>query len=175
MSWLFSSPVSFMALCKRRRMLSTFEMIDIDCPVTLSQMIVALHPVLFWMFFVKGSSAMLPTNSHTYPSPCVPCVRHRSHVDSSWFRLVQRVRMTLRTQFTGTEHRCVTVSDFSSSHQSRRKSRIRRLSLIFATFDISISSSVFFSVRCRFARSSSSSVSRGMVLHLSHPPDIAVC
>ena len=38
---------------------------------------------------------MLPTNSHTYLSPCVPCARHRSHVDSSWFRLVQRVRMTL--------------------------------------------------------------------------------
>ena len=38
---------------------------------------------------------MLPTNSHTYPSHCAPCARHRSHVDSSWFRLVQRVRMTL--------------------------------------------------------------------------------
>ena len=51
---------------------------------------------------------------------------------------------------------------FSSSHPSRRKSRIRRLSVILATFDTSISSSVLFSVRCRFARSSSSSVSRGM-------------
>ena len=29
-------------------MLSTFEMTDIDCPVTLSRMIVAVHPVLFW-------------------------------------------------------------------------------------------------------------------------------
>ena len=38
---------------------------------------------------------MLPTNSHTYPNHCAPCARHRSHVDSSWFRLVQRVRMTL--------------------------------------------------------------------------------
>ena len=42
---------------------------------------------------------------------------------------------------------------FSGFQQSRRRSRILRLSLIFATFDTSISSSVFFSVRCRFARS----------------------
>ena len=46
---------------------------------------------------------------------------------------------------------------FSSSHPSRRKSRIRRLSLIFATLDTSISSSVF---SVRFAHSSSYSVSR---------------
>ena len=154
--------------------MSTFEMTDIDCPVTLPRMIVALHPVLFWMFFVMGSSAMLPTNSHTYPSPCVPCARHRSYVDSSWFRLVQRVRMTLGRSSQAQNIAASRCLMFSSSHPSRRKSRIRRLSLIFATLDTSISSSVFFSVRCRFARSSSSSVSRGMVLRLSSPPDIAV-
>ena len=46
---------------------------------------------------------------------------------------------------------------FSASQPSRRRSRILRLSLIFATFETSICSSVFFSVRCRVARSLSSS------------------
>ena len=82
-SWLLSSTVSFMALCRRRRMLSTFEMTDIDGPDSLSRMIGPLHPVLFWMFFVIGSSTLLPTNSRTNPSPCAPCPRHKSHVDSS--------------------------------------------------------------------------------------------
>ena len=70
-------------LCKRRRTLSKFEMTDIDGPDRPSRMIVSLHPVLFWMFFAIGSYAMLPTNSHTNPRPCVDCARHKSHVDSS--------------------------------------------------------------------------------------------
>ena len=44
---------------------------------------IRLHPVLFWMFFDSGSSAMLPTNSHAKPSPCAPCARQKSHVDYS--------------------------------------------------------------------------------------------
>ena len=68
-------PVSFMALCKLPRMLSTFEMTDVHGPDRLSRMIVSFHPVLFWMFFVIGSPAMLPKNSHTNPSPYVPCTR----------------------------------------------------------------------------------------------------
>ena len=60
MSWLFSSPVSPSWLCcNQRRMLSTFEMTDIDGPDRLSRIIVSLHPVLFWMFFVIGSSSLL--------------------------------------------------------------------------------------------------------------------
>ena len=45
---------------------------------------------------------------------------------------------------------------FSNFQPSRRKSRICRLSLIFATLVTPISKSVFFSVHCRFAHSSSS-------------------
>ena len=58
-----------MALCRWRRMLSTFEMTDTDGePDRLSRMMVSLHHVLFWMFFVIGSSAMLTTNSaHELP------------------------------------------------------------------------------------------------------------
>ena len=41
MSWLFSSPISFMAHCKRRRMLSTIEMADVNGPDRLSRMIVS--------------------------------------------------------------------------------------------------------------------------------------
>ena len=51
-------------LCRWRRLLSTLEMTDIDGPETLSRMIVSLHFVLSWMFFVIGSSAVLPTNAH---------------------------------------------------------------------------------------------------------------
>ena len=59
----------------RRMLSSTFEMTDIHGPDRLSRMIVSFHPVLFWMFFVIGSPAMLPKNSHTNPSPYVPCTR----------------------------------------------------------------------------------------------------
>ena len=103
----------------------------------------------------------------------VICDWHTSNVHN-WFRWVQRVRMTLGRSSQAQNIAASRCLMFSSIHPSRRKSRIRRLSLIFATLDTSISSSVFFSVRCRFARSSSSSVSRGIVVRLSAPPDIAV-
>ena len=41
------------------------------------------HRVQFWMFFVIGSSVMLPKNSQTNHSIRVPCARHQSHVGSS--------------------------------------------------------------------------------------------
>ena len=56
--------------------------LKLDGSERLSKMIVSWHSVLFWIFFVMKSSAMLPANFHTYPSPSVPCARHRSHVDS---------------------------------------------------------------------------------------------
>ena len=150
------------------RMLSTFEIIDIDGPDRLLRMIVSLHPVLFWMFFVIGSPAMLPTNAHTYPNPCAPCARHRSHVDSSRVRAVQRVRITLGRSSQVQNLAASRLLMFSSSQPSRRKSTIQ-LSLIFAKFFTSISNSVF-SVHFRFARSSLSCPSPGPVLRPSAPP-----
>ena len=124
-------------------------------PDRLSWMIMSLHFVLFYMFFVMGSSAMLRTNPHTYHSPCA---RHRHHVDTSCVRLVQRVRITLgrssQLQNIATSRWLM----FSDSQQSRRNFRILQLSMIFAKFDTSISNSVF-SVRYRFARYSSSCLS----------------
>ena len=55
---------------------------------------------------------------------------------------------------------------FSGSQPSFRRSKILRLSLIFATLDTSISNSLF-SVRSRFARSSSHCPSRGLALRSS--------
>ena len=85
--------------------------------------------------------------------------------------MVHRVSMTLGRSSQAQNIAASRLLTFSGSQPSRRRSRILRLSLIFATFDTSISSSVFFSVRCRFARSSSSPFSlRLFVCLCAHQP-----
>ena len=49
-------------------------MFDNDGPDRLARMIVSLHPALFWMFFVIGSSGTLPTNSHARIPALAPLV-----------------------------------------------------------------------------------------------------
>ena len=75
---------------------------------------------------------------------------------------MQRVRLALGRSSQAQNIAASRNLVFSGSLPSRRKSRIFLLSLIFATFDTSVSSFVFFSVSYRFDRSSSSSsFSRG--------------
>ena len=93
-----------------------------------------------------------------------PCTRYKIHVNSSWDRLVQDVSMTLTCSSYAqniaasgvwrfiTPSRHVVSPEFFDGHWSS------------SYLTLSISCSVFFSVRCRFTRSSSSSFSRGLFL-----------